>query len=628
MINLHNITKTYPDKTLFKGLDLVIKQGTRIGLVGANGSGKTTLLKMIVGEEDTDQGQIQIDRKISIGYLPQEITSTSQETILHEVLNEVPEIAELELQIENLSQDIAKDPENQKLLDKLGRFQAEFERMDGWSIESQAKKVLGGLGFTPAQLKIPLEQFSGGWRMRVALAKLLFKKPDILLLDEPTNHLDLASLIWLESFLKEWAGALVLISHDRTFLDKTINQIFEIDHMSIHIYAGNYSKYVDEKKLRSEQHLAAFRNQQKMISETEQFIERFRYKESKASQVQSRVKMLEKLERIHPPEGEQSKIAVRIPQPGRSARVIAEFKDVSKSYGSLEVFNNLNLGLERGQKIGLVGPNGAGKSTLLKMLAKVEPLSGGKLDWGEGVDSSYFAQHQFEALPLEDTIYDLISNENPKWLTTQVRTYLGSFLFSGDTVDKKIKVLSGGEVSRLALAKMLSSPSHLILLDEPTNHLDMRSRDVVQEAVASFTGSMVCISHDRHFLNAVTNMIIEVDHGRIQIYPGNYEYYLWRKRQSKEEIQENERTDAVRSEQKTGGREYLDRKKQSNRLKKIPTLISNCESEIAKQESILQDPDIGTQYEKIQEAMDRKDELEEEYLELLEELEQLQQILA
>ena len=628
MINLHNITKVYPDKTLFSDLDLVIKKGSRIGLVGANGSGKTTLLKMIVGEEGADRGQIQIDRKVTIGYLPQEITATSEETILHEVLNEFPEVGALEVQIEKLSMQIAEDPANQLLLNKLGTIQAEFERLHGWSLESEAKKVLGGLGFTPEQMKVPLDQFSGGWRMRVALAKLLFKHPDILLLDEPTNHLDLASLIWLETFLKEWSGALVLISHDRTFLDKTINQIFEIDHMSIQIYAGNYSKYIIEKKLRSDQQLAAYRNQQKMIVETEQFIERFRYKDSKASQVQSRVKKLEKLERILPPEGEQSRISVRIPQPGRSARIVAELSGVAKAYGSLEVFKQLNLKLERGQKIGLVGPNGAGKSTLLKMLAQVEPLTGGKLAWGEGVKTAYFAQHQFESLPMEETIYNLISHENPKWIVTEVRTYLGSFLFSGDTVDKKIKVLSGGEVSRLALAKMLSTPSDLILLDEPTNHLDMRSRDVVQEAIASFTGTMVCISHDRHFLNAVTNTIIEVDLGRIQIFPGNYEYYLWRKDQNKDDVGESSVATAEELSKKTGNTDYQNRRKLTNRLKKLPQLIAECEIAMGEQENILNDPNSASQYEKIQSAMAEKEKLEEKYLELLEELESLEKEFA
>ncbi len=623
MIYFHKITKTYPDKTLFEDLNLVIKKGSRAGLVGANGSGKTTLLRMIIGEEETDEGAVQVDRKVTIGYLPQEITSTSSKTILHEILDEVPEIGLLETQIEELSNRISSNPDNQDLLDRLGRYQAEFERLNGWSIESQAKKVLGGLGFTPQHMKTPLEQFSGGWRMRVALAKLLFKQPDILLLDEPTNHLDLASLIWLETFLKEWTGALVLISHDRTFLDKTIQQIFEIHHKTIHTYAGNYSHYVEEKKLRNEQQAAAYKNQQKLIVDTERFIERFRYKESKATQVQSRVKSLEKLERIAPPEGQQSRIAVRIPQPGRSVRMIAEFRGAAKSYGSLEVFKSLDLNLERGQKIGLVGPNGAGKSTLLKMLAQVEPLSGGQLKWGEGVDIAYFAQHQFEALPLEQSIFGLMASEIPKWTITETRNYLGSFLFSGDTIDKQLKVLSGGEISRLALAKMLATPAHLILLDEPTNHLDMQSRDVVQNAISSFSGTMVCISHDRHFLNAVTNTIIEVDQGRIRIFPGNYEYYLWRKTQSDGEEVKGEKVSSANPVRKTQATDYSERKKLANRLKKLPILIDECETAIAHEEQILDDSALVSQYEKIQAALDEKERLEEVYLELLEEQDSL-----
>lgn len=626
MIHFHNISKTYPDKTLFNDLNLVIKRGVRAGLVGANGSGKTTLLRMIVNEEEPDQGSVQVDRKITIGYLPQEITSTSAKTILHEVLDEVPEVGILESDIKTLSERISAEPENPALLDKLGRLQGEFERLDGWNIESQAKKVLGGLGFSPDQINTPLEQFSGGWRMRVALAKLLFKQPDILLLDEPTNHLDLASLIWLETFLKDWQGALVLISHDRTFLDKTINQIFEIHHQSIQNYSGNYSHYVTEKALRIEQQAAAYKNQQKHILETERFIERFRYKDSKATQVQSRVKALEKLERIAPPEGAQSHISVRIPQPGRSVRMIAEFHNADKSYGTLNVFKGLDLNLERGQKIGLVGPNGAGKSTLLKMLAQVEPLTAGKLKWGEGVEKAYFAQHQFEALPLESTIFELLAQAVPQWTTTEIRSYLGSFLFSGDTIDKQIKVLSGGEISRLALSKMLATPAHLILLDEPTNHLDMQSRDIVQNAIGSFEGTMVCISHDRHFLNAVTNTIIEVNQGGIQIYSGNYEYYLWRKSQTSDEQKPDREATRAASGTKGRGEGHAERKKRANRLKKIPVLIQECEAAITEQEAILEDPKYASQYEKIQAAIDQKDHLEEQYLELLEEQETLEEM--
>jgi len=628
MIQLHGIHKAFPDKILFKDLDLVIKRGARVGLVGANGSGKTTLLRMITREEEPDSGQVQVDRKVTLGYLPQEITSASRKTILHEVLDQIPEVGELERKMELLSEQIAARPEDTRLLAQLGRCQAEFERLNGWTLESEAKQVLGGLGFAPDQMDASLETFSGGWRMRVALAKLLFIQPDILLLDEPTNHLDLHSLIWLETFLKEWPGALMLISHDRTFLDKTVNHIYEIDHLKIQVYPGNFTHYIQAKQLAREQQLAAFRNQQKLIEETERFIERFRYKDSKASQVQSRVKKLEKLERILPPEGEGSSLAVRIPQPDRSPRIVAEFRAAAKSYGPLEVFRNLDLSLERGQKVGLVGPNGAGKSTLLKMLAGVEALNGGSLIWGSGVRRSYFAQHQFESLPMDSTLFDLIAQAAPQWTMTEIRSYLGSFLFSGDSVDKQVKVLSGGEVSRLALARMLAQPSELILLDEPTNHLDMRSRDVVQEAVASYTGTMVCISHDRHFLNAVTDSIIEVKAGTVTIYPGNYEYYLWRRDQ--EGVEQANRVTATSgpTQPSAANLDYQARKKMSNRLKKLPEIMENCEAAIAEQQAILDDPDNAAEYEKIQAAMQAKEKLEEEYLLLMEELEELETNLA
>jgi ATP-binding cassette subfamily F protein 3 len=630
MIHLHQIVKTFPDKTLFQDLDLVIKPDARIGLVGANGSGKTTLLRMIMGEETPESGTVQIGKRISIGYLPQEIKTTSNQMILNEVLGEFPEIDALEKQIEALNHRVADNPHDQEAMKQLGRLQEEFERLDGWTFESRAKKVLGGLGFSPEQMHTPLEQFSGGWRMRVALAKLLFRQPDILLLDEPTNHLDLSSLIWLETFLNNWSGALVLISHDRTFLDKTIDHIYEIQHQGIRVFAGNYSKFLEQKALLKEQHLASYRNQQKLIADTERFIERFRYKDSKASQVQSRVKMLEKLERIPAPEGEMSRIAVRIPQPDRAPRIIADFRKADKSYGELEVFKALNLQIERGQKIGLVGPNGAGKSTLLKMLAGVEPLTGGELRWGQGVERGYFAQHQFEALPMEATLFELISQANPKMTVTEVRSYLGSFLFSGDTIEKQIKVLSGGEVSRLALARMLVKPAHLILLDEPTNHLDMASRDVVQDAVANFAGSMVCISHDRYFLDAVTDLIIEVDQGKITSYPGNYAYYEWRKsNQEQDEEQthtapESEKVQPVSREEEN----YKTRKRDSNRLKKLPELLAACEKNIEAQDGLLANPVNASQYELIQDAMSRKEALEEEYLELLEEFETLSAKLA
>lgn len=608
-------------------MNLVIQDGARIGLVGPNGSGKTTIMRLIIGEDEADAGSVQIEGKVSIGYLPQEINFESRKPVLAEVLSEIPEISELEEKILLISEQIAAQPEDQSLLAKLGALQTKFEQLDGWSIESKAKKVLGGLGFTPDQMLTPFESFSGGWRMRIALAKLLFREPDILLLDEPTNHLDLESLLWLESFLAEWKGTILLISHDRTFLDKTIDQIMEIHHNQIQNYKGNYSHYVEEKELRVVQQEAAYKNQVKFIAETERFIERFRYKDSKAKQVQSRIKALEKLDRIPPPEKYQQAIKLRIPQPGRSARIVAEFKHTSKSYGSNQVFDSMDFLLERGKKIGLVGPNGAGKSTFMKMLAGVEKLSGGELKWGEGVTRSYFAQHQFEALDPEKSIYEVVAGHVRTWTVTEVRTYLGSFLFSGDAIDKKTMVLSGGEISRLALAKMLAIPSHLILLDEPTNHLDIRSRDVVQHAISSFTGTMVCISHDRHFLNTVTDTIVEIRNGGVKLYPGNYEYYEWRKAREARESTDTKTQDSA-SQRAAAPADHAERRKQANRLKKLPGLIKGCEAQISEVDSTLNDPGISSDHNAIQVALEKKSQLEEQYLELLQELEELQTSLA
>lgn len=625
MIQLSNIGKEYPDKILFRDLNLFIGKASRIGLVGANGSGKTTLLRLIMGQETPDRGAVQIDRNVSLGYLPQEIRYSSDKSILVEVLDELPEIARLESAIENLSAEISRQPDNESLLERLGKLQSKFEQLDGWSVESRAKRVLAGLGFSNAKMHAPLESFSGGWRMRVALAKILFREPDILLLDEPTNHLDLESLIWLESFLNSWPGAVVLISHDRTFLDKSVNRICDIHQGILHEYSGNYTSFTEQKALRVEQQLAAFRNQQKLIKETETFIERFRYKDSKASQVQSRVKMLNKLERMLPPV-QQKHISVRIPQPGRSVRIVAEFSQVSKAYGDTQVFNRLNFQLERGQKIGLVGPNGAGKSTFLKMLAGVEPVSSGELSFGKDLRKTYFAQHQFEALPVEKSIFELMTSSVPTWTTTEIRSYLGSFMFSGDSVDKKISVLSGGEVSRLALAKMLAHPAHLILLDEPTNHLDIQSRDIVQDAIRSYEGSMVCISHDRHFLNAVTHSIIEIIAGELTVYPGNYEYYEWKKSRetsvSTGTLKKSDSSGSKKPEVQQG-----QRRKWSNRLKKLPELIQVCEDELSSVDLILADPANASDYEKIRQTLAKKERLEENFLDLIEEQEELQKKL-
>lgn len=619
MIRLENISKSFPDGDLFNHVNIFIKRGMRIGLVGPNGSGKTTLLRIMLGKESPDSGSIQVDKSITIGYLAQDIVAGTGRSILEEVLNTYPEVRDLEGKILTLSEAISKDHNNMELINKLGEAQHRFESLGGWNLEDKAKKILSGLGFSDEKFTQPMDVFSGGWRMRVALASILLQEPDILFLDEPTNHLDLEATIWLELFLSNWRGGLVMISHDRAFLDRSINNILEIDLKKITLYHGNYTKFTEEKALRMEQHKNAYRNQQKQIKDTERFIERFRSKNTKATQVQSRVKMLDKLEKIEAPTEQKHTMNLRLPQPKRLPLNVASCRNVTKHYGNIEVFNNMDMLVERGQKIGLVGHNGAGKSTLLKMLAGVESVSSGAIRMGSNIDRAYYAQHQLETLDPDDTVFESIQKISPGWSETEMRTYLGSFMFSGDEIEKYVKVLSGGEKARVALARMLVEPSHLLLLDEPTNHLDMMTRNVVERALIQFSGSIVCISHDRHFLNKVTNLTCEVGGGGIRLFEGNYEYYAWKKQ---EEKSEETLSRTVRVERK-GKSDYKERKKTRNRLAWIEKRFKVIEKEINEQRGITQDSSTVDDYELLQKAMGIMNRLENEYLELIEEQEKL-----
>jgi len=619
MIRLESLSKSYPDGELFSNVNIFLKRGMRAGLVGPNGSGKTTLLRIMLGKETPDSGGVQKDKAITIGYLAQDIVAGSDRSILEEVLAAYPEVREIEGKILSLSHAIADDPENMALVNELGDAQNRFEAMGGWTLEEKAKKILGGLGFSEDKFTEPMEVFSGGWRMRVALASVLLQEPDILFLDEPTNHLDLEATIWLESFLAEWKGGMVMISHDREFLDRSINYILEIDLKKVTLYHGNYSTYKEDKALRMEQHQNAYRNQQKQIKDTERFIERFRYKNTKATQVQSRVKMLEKMEKIEAPTEDNRSVNMILPQPSRPPLNVASCRNVTKHYGEIEVFNDMDMVIERGQKIGLVGHNGAGKSTLLKMLAGVESVTSGAVRIGRNVDRAYYAQHQLETLDPNDTVFESIQKVSPGWSETEMRTYLGSFMFTGDEIEKYIKVLSGGEKARVAMARMLVEPSHLLLLDEPTNHLDMVTRNVVEAAFKQFTGSIVCISHDRHFLNNITNLTCEVGGGGIRMFEGNYDYYEWKKREEKsaEPIEIK-----VKSESK-GKSDYKERKKIRNRLAWIEKRFNSIENELESQRAITQNPANGDKYELLQDAMNAMNQLELEYLELMEEQEKL-----
>ena len=588
----------------------------RIGLVGQNGSGKTTLLRLMLGEERQDSGNIQKEKNIAIGYLEQEIISGTGRSIIEEVLASYPGAIEIEKKMVSLSNEIEKDPDNTTLIDRLGEAQNKYEAMGGWTLEKNAKKILGGLGFKDEQFSEPMESFSGGWRMRVALASILLQEPDIIFLDEPTNHLDLEATIWLEDFLTEWKGAMLVISHDRAFLDRSVNHIIDIDLKRVALYHGNYTEFKNEKKTRIEQQRSAYKNQQKHIKDTQRFIERFRYKNTKATQVQSRVKNLNKMELIEEPTDDRKVLSLLIPQPERSPLKVASCINVMKSYGDNKVFEDLDFNVERSEKIGLVGYNGAGKSTLLKMLAGVEEVTSGDIIYGSGVKIGYYAQHQLEILEKEETVYESLSKISVGWGETKIRSYLGSFMFSGEDIEKFVKVLSGGEKARLALARMLVSPSHLVLLDEPTNHLDMISRNVVEEALSDFSGSIVCISHDRHFLNQVTNKTCEVGNGGIKIYDGNYENFEWKKKEEKALLVDNNRAVEKAGENKNS---YAEKKRIRNRLTWINKRSNEIDKAIEAINKEINDPENSSDHSLLKEKLDDLELLEGEYLELLEE---------
>lgn len=531
MLHLTDISKSFGDQVILQGAGLHIKPGVRLGLVGPNGAGKTTLLRLIAGEISLDAGEITYRKDLRIGFLPQEIEEISGSTVMEEVLASYRHVLDMEERLHALGEQVAAAPpeESRALLQEMAELQTAFELANGYELEARAEAVLRGMGFKDKDFHRPIAELSGGWRMRVALARLLLERPDLLLLDEPTNHLDLESLLWLEEFLMEWPGSLVIISHDRYFLNRMVTDIVELDRGTLDLYAGNYDHFEREKRQRYEALANAAKNQQREIDQAEAFIRRFRAKNTKAKQVQQKIRQLEKMERIEAPTFDRPVITFRFPQPGRTGRVTAEISHVRKAYGDLVVYSDLNLVVERGQKIALVGPNGAGKSTLLKLLAGVEQPDSGEVRLGYQVRREYYAQHQAEVINPDHTVLQALSAVSSAGDAARVRAYLGAFLFSADDVDKKVSVLSGGEKARLALARMLLDPAGLLLLDEPTNHLDMASRDVLTEALRQFEGSIVFISHDRRLINAIATEVVEVVNGKLTHFPGDWEYYQWKK---------------------------------------------------------------------------------------------------
>jgi ATP-binding cassette subfamily F protein 3 len=534
MISLVNASKRYGPKLLFEGVSWMITPQDRVGLVGANGTGKSTLLKILGGLETVDSGEWNSQRGLRTGYLSQDGLQLRGRTVFAECMSVFESLSAMEREMEALAHAMAAlDPGSDEYVtvtERFSRLDGEFRNRDGYALEAKAGAVLTGLGFPKDDWTRFCEEFSGGWQMRIALAKLLLDQPDLLLLDEPTNHLDLEARNWLEDYLKAYPNAFVLISHDRYFLDVTVEKIVEVWNRGVHFYSGNYEDYLRLKQQRKEMLEAAYRNQKERIDQLEAFINRFRYQATKAKQVQSRIKELEKIERIEIPPQEQT-IHFSFPQPKASGRMVAEFNNVSKAYGTKVVFEGAKFTIDRGDRVALVGINGAGKSTLIKLLAGTESVTRGELKLGHNVETSYFAQDQYKELdPNDRMLDDLMSVANGKTMT-ELRSLLGCFLFSDDEVFKPIGVLSGGERNRYALARMLLNPSNFLLLDEPTNHLDLRAKDVLLESLEKFTGTVVFVSHDRYFIDKLATRVFEIEGGEVRVFPGNYEDYLWRKSQ-------------------------------------------------------------------------------------------------
>ena len=532
MIQLTGAGKRYGPRILFENTDWLVTPNERAGIVGANGAGKSSLLKVLAGIEGLDSGVMTTQKGVTLGYLPQEGLSLSGRSVFAECMIVFAQLRELEQEQEHLARRLAElDPagaEYAQVAERFHQAEGEFRAREGYTVESQVGAVLSGLGFSQRDWKRRTEEFSGGWQMRIALAKLLLEKPNLLLLDEPTNHLDLEARNWLEEYLAAYPYAYVLVSHDRYFLDVTVRKVVELWNKSLHFYTGGYSRYEVLKEERRAQLNAAYANQRDRIQQLEAFINRFRAQATKAKQVQSRIKELEKIERIEIPPEEKT-IHFSFPQPKASGRIVAEFKKVAKAYGDHVVFSDADLIIERGERVSLVGVNGAGKSTMIKILAGAEPVTSGEYILGHNAQPDYFAQDQYKELDQTARLVDDLATVAPRATNTELRGILGCFLFSEDDVFKPIGVLSGGERNRYALARMLMVPSNFMLLDEPTNHLDMRAKDVLLTALQEYNGTVVFVSHDRYFIDKLATRVVEVEDGRVHVYPGNYEDYQWRK---------------------------------------------------------------------------------------------------
>lgn len=629
MLQIDGISLHFGERALFDNVNTIINPGERIGLVGPNGAGKSTLLKIIASEQQADSGTINMSNADTVGYLPQDgVEPNPNLTVFEEVEHAFSEIMELRTQFEEVQSKLetaaSDSAEHDAALSQFGEIQHKLENSGSYTLQADIERILAGLGFNEEDFIRSTTEFSGGWLMRIALAKLLLQNPTYLLLDEPTNHLDIESLQWIESFLNNYEGAVVIVSHDRAFLDNVTNRTMALRLGSLDDYSGNYSfyekKYAKEKELLQQQ----YENQQKEIKQTQEFIDRFRYKATKAKQVQSRIKQLEKMEQIEL-EQEQSEISFQFPAPERSGQVVMKLENVVKRYDDNTVFDGVDYEIERGDKIAVVGPNGAGKSTMIRILAGLEPITDGERKVGYNVTPGYFAQHQADELDPKNTPLDEMRMAGSHESETRLRTILGSFLFVGDDVFKKVSVLSGGEKSRVALAKMLLNSGNFLIFDEPTNHLDMQSKNILQQALQQFPGTLMIVSHDRDFLDPIVNKTLEVQPGKIKTWLGNISYYLDKK--AEEESEKNQQQSAKQSQNSVNQTNNLSRKeerrleaekrnalsKKINPLKKrlsaIEKKIETYESRIAEIEKMMAKPDFYDDSEQVKEISMEYEEL-------------------
>ncbi len=605
MISVENLTVSFGGQNLFNDISFLINPKDRIGLVGKNGAGKSTLLKVLIGEQPATSGAVTRNGDCTLGYLPQQMKVFDTTTLAEETASAFREVNDLEAEIARITEEITvrtdyESEEYARLLHRLNDATDRYHILGGDNREAEIEKTLLGLGFRREDFGRPTREFSGGWRMRIELAKLLLRRPSVFLLDEPTNHLDIESIQWLESYLKEYNGAVLLISHDRAFLDNVTTRTIELSLGKVYDYKVPYSKFVELRRERREQQIAAYNNQQKMIEDTENFIERFRYKPTKSNQVQSRIKQLEKIERIEIDEEDVATLNIKFPPAPRSGQVVAEVKDAGKSFGPKRVFSGANFHIERGEKVALVGRNGEGKTTFVRMLTgELEPTEG-MVRVGYNVNIGYFAQNQDDLMEGEFTVFDTLDRVAVGDIRTRLRDILGAFLFRGEEIDKKVKVLSGGERSRLAMARLMLEPYNLLILDEPTNHLDMRSKDILKNALMKYDGTVIVVSHDREFLDGLVNKVYEFRDGAVKEYLGGIYYFLEKRKLESlrdVEIKKAEAPAEVPRKKVQSKQDYQQRKeaeravrKTKNEIDRVEARISELEAEIAEWDRRMADP--------------------------------------